>query len=164
MRYMGRHYTGKGVKVSIIDSGIDLDDPRLAGARIEGWSIKLGATGHAMLEADYQDQHGPGTEIAAAIHRLLVLMAPELPPAAAGLLRDGVRLDEVREQLELEDISFTAYGDEARLLLVLTAIDQDQDGTYFTAIDRSTGLLIQFSTDSAPQGMTLLTEIGFAPA
>ncbi len=43
-------------------------------------------------------------------------------------------------------------------------IDQGQDGTYFTAIDRSTGLLIQFSADSAEQGMTLLTEIGFAPA
>lgn len=43
-------------------------------------------------------------------------------------------------------------------------IDQGRDGTYFTAIDRSTGLLIQFSTDSADQGMTLLTEIGFAPA
>lgn len=71
---------------------------------------------------------GTGTEIAAAANQLLVLMAPELPPAAAGLLRDGVRLDELREQLELEDISFTAYGDEARLLLVLTAIDQDQDG------------------------------------
>lgn len=43
-------------------------------------------------------------------------------------------------------------------------IDQGQDGTYFTAIDRSTGLLVQFSADSIEQGMTLLTEIGFTPA
>ncbi|MFD6896207.1 Hsp70 family protein [Rhodococcus sp. NPDC060086] len=43
-------------------------------------------------------------------------------------------------------------------------IDHGADGTYFTAVDRSTGLLMQFSTDSAEQGMTLLTEIGFTPS
>ncbi|MEE2061342.1 Hsp70 family protein [Rhodococcus artemisiae] len=40
-------------------------------------------------------------------------------------------------------------------------VDQGNDGTYFTAIDRSTGLLMQFSSESSEQGMTLLTEIDF---
>jgi len=70
MRFRGLEFTGKGVKVAIIDSGIDSADPRLEGVKIEGWSIQLGATGHALLSADYADQNGHGTEIAAAIHKL----------------------------------------------------------------------------------------------
>ncbi len=70
MRYMGNEYTGQGVKISIIDSGIDISDPRLQGVKIEGWSIQLGATGHALLSPDFTDQNGHGTEIAAAVHRL----------------------------------------------------------------------------------------------
>lgn len=87
MRYMGKHYTGKGVKVSIIDSGIDVDDPRLAGARIEGWSIQLGATGHALLSPDFHDQNGHGTEIAAAIHS----MAPDATLVAVKIMGERLR-------------------------------------------------------------------------
>lgn len=67
MRFRGKDYTGKGVTVAIIDTGIDVNDPRMEGAEIEGWSIALGATGHALLSSDYKDEHGHGTEIAAAI-------------------------------------------------------------------------------------------------
>jgi len=70
MRFMGREYTGKGVAIAVVDSGIDKNDPRLAGAEIEGWSITLGATGHAMLSSDCHDENGHGTEIAAAIHAI----------------------------------------------------------------------------------------------
>jgi subtilisin family serine protease len=70
MRYMGREFTGKGVTVAIVDSGIDKSDPRLAGAHVEGWSITLGATGHAMLSSDCHDENGHGTEVAAAVHAL----------------------------------------------------------------------------------------------
>ena len=55
MRYRGRDYTGRGVKVAIVDSGIDKNDPRLQGVPIAGWTIKLGATGHAMLGSDCHD-------------------------------------------------------------------------------------------------------------
>lgn len=87
MRYMGNEFTGKGVKISIIDSGIDVNDPRLQGVAIEGWSIQLGATGHALLSPDYADQNGHGTEIAAAVHRL----APDATLVAVKIMGERLR-------------------------------------------------------------------------
>ncbi len=72
MRYRGREYTGEGITVAVIDSGIDASDPRLAGMTVEGWSIQLGATGHAMLGANFDDENGHGTNMAAAV----AMMAP----------------------------------------------------------------------------------------
>lgn len=86
MRFMGREFTGKGVAIAVVDSGIDRNDPRLAGAEIEGWSITLGATGHAMLSSDSHDENGHGTEIAAAIHN----MAPDAKLVAVKIM--GARL------------------------------------------------------------------------
>jgi len=70
MRFRGQEYTGHGVRVAIIDSGIDPADPRIEGVTVEGWSIKLEATGHAALSVDFHDQNGHGTEIAAAVHKI----------------------------------------------------------------------------------------------
>ena len=70
MRYRGREYTGEGVTVAIIDSGIDASDSRLAGVKVEGWSIQLGATGHAMLGGDFSDENGHGTNMACAVARI----------------------------------------------------------------------------------------------
>lgn len=70
MRFRGREYTGKGVTVAIIDSGINVNDPRLAGATIEGWHIALSATGHAVLDSNFHDENGHGTDIAAAVRRV----------------------------------------------------------------------------------------------
>jgi len=67
MRFRGRDYDGTGITVAVIDSGINSSDPRLEGAMIEGWPIRLSATGHAELGSDYRDQNGHGTEIASAI-------------------------------------------------------------------------------------------------
>ena len=87
MRYMGREFTGKGQKIAIIDSGINPDDPRLRGVAVEGWSIQLGATGHALLSPDFHDQNGHGTEIAAAAHRL----APEATLVAVKIMGERLR-------------------------------------------------------------------------
>ena len=87
MRYRGREYTGKGISVAIIDSGIDVNDPRLRGAEIDGWSIQLGATGHALLSPDFHDQNGHGTEIAAAVHRL----APDARLLAVKIMGERLR-------------------------------------------------------------------------
>lgn len=67
MRYRGNEYTGKGITVAVIDSGINKDDPRLRGVEVEGWHIQLGATGHAILGADFHDHNGHGTDIAASV-------------------------------------------------------------------------------------------------
>ncbi len=87
MRYMGREYTGKGVKIALIDSGVDVSDPRLVGANVQGWSITLNATGHAMLSSDFADQNGHGTEIAAAIHRA----APDAEILAVKIMGERLR-------------------------------------------------------------------------
>jgi membrane-anchored mycosin MYCP len=87
MRFRGQEFTGKGVKVAIIDSGIDPTDPRLEGVKVEGWSIQLGATGHALLSPDYADQNGHGTEMAAAVHKI----APEATLIAVKIMGERLR-------------------------------------------------------------------------
>ncbi|MCA9571632.1 MAG: S8 family serine peptidase, partial [Myxococcales bacterium] len=87
MRYRGKEYTGKGVRVAVIDSGIDRSDPRLKGVQIEGWYIELGATGHALLKSDFEDENGHGTEIAAAIHKI----APDATLVAVKIMGERLR-------------------------------------------------------------------------
>jgi hypothetical protein len=87
MRYRGMEFTGKGINIAIVDSGIDVGDERVAQADIEGWSIRLGATGHALLSPDFHDENGHGTEIAAAIHRI----APEAKLVAVKIMGERLR-------------------------------------------------------------------------
>ena len=87
MRYLGKEFTGKGVTIAIIDSGLNVDDPRMAGAEVEGWSIELGATGHALLSSEFSDTNGHGTEIAAAIRS----RAPDAKLIAIKIMGDKLR-------------------------------------------------------------------------
>jgi subtilisin family serine protease len=87
LRYRGKEYTGRGVKIAIIDSGVDVADPRLEGVKIEGWSIQLGATNHALVSPDFEDQNGHGTEIAAAVLRL----APHASLVAVKIMGERLR-------------------------------------------------------------------------
>jgi subtilisin family serine protease len=87
MRFRGKEYTGKGVTVAVIDSGIDASDPRLAGVQVEGWSIQLNATGHAGIGARFHDDNGHGTDIAAAIVR----MAPDVRLVGIKIMDDRLR-------------------------------------------------------------------------
>lgn len=73
MRFRGQEYTGRGQTIAIVDSGVDVRDPRLAGASVSGIGITMSATAHVLISADFVDENGHGTEIAAAIHA----MAPE---------------------------------------------------------------------------------------
>lgn len=73
MRFRGQEYTGKGQTIAIIDSGVNLDDPRLAGVKIGGMSLQMNATQHVLISGEYADDNGHGTEVAAAVHH----MAPD---------------------------------------------------------------------------------------
>jgi hypothetical protein len=54
---------------------------------VEGWSIQLGASNHALLSPDYSDQNGHGTEIAAAVHKL----APDATLVAVKIMGERLR-------------------------------------------------------------------------
>ncbi len=87
MRYRGRERTGVGIKVAIIDSGVDGMDPRLAGHRLTGWSVRLGATGHAMIGPEYSDLNGHGTAMAAAVSA----MAPGVELLSVRIMDENLR-------------------------------------------------------------------------
>ena len=108
MRFRGTDYTGKGVTVAIIDSGVDANDPRLAGVRVEGWSIQLNATGHAGIGGRFDDDNGHGTEVAAAVVR----MAPDVRIVAIKIMDERLRTS---AQLMAAGIE-TAYRHGAQII------------------------------------------------
>lgn len=87
MRFRGKEFTGKGVKVAVIDSGVDPEDPRLAGVKVEGWHLELSATGHAGIGGDFHDRNGHGTDIAAAV----VEIAPDVEIFAVRIMDERLR-------------------------------------------------------------------------
>ena len=87
MRYRGRERTGVGVKVAIIDSGVDGMDPRLAGNRVSGWNVRLGATGHALIGSDFSDLNGHGTAMAAAV----AAVAPNVELISVRIMDESLR-------------------------------------------------------------------------
>lgn len=87
MRYLGSEFTGKGATVALIDSGVNVNDPRLAGMEIEGWSIESGSTSHALLRPEFEDENGHGTEMAAAVARV----APECKLLAVKIMGKKLR-------------------------------------------------------------------------
>lgn len=87
MRYMGKEFTGKGVTVAIIDSGVDTSHPALVGVEISGLSVNMGSSRNVLLGADFQDENGHGTKIAIAVHRL----APDAKILAVKIMNDRLR-------------------------------------------------------------------------
>ena len=67
IRYKGRVYTGKGVSIAVIDSGVNRADPRLDGVDLQGWRVRLRATNHVVIDDYFHDKVGHGTDMAAAI-------------------------------------------------------------------------------------------------
>ena len=87
MRFRGQEWTGAGVKVAIVDSGVDAMDPRLAGASVSGWNIQLSATGHAMIGPDCADLNGHGTDVAASV----VAVAPDVEIVSVRIMDGSLR-------------------------------------------------------------------------
>ncbi|MEC9389021.1 MAG: S8 family serine peptidase [Myxococcota bacterium] len=87
MRFRGQEWTGAGVKVAIVDSGVDAMDPRLAGVSVSGWNIKLNATGHAMIGPDWADLNGHGTDVAASV----LAVAPDVEIVSVRIMDGALR-------------------------------------------------------------------------
>ena len=108
MRYRGQEYDGTGVAVAVIDSGIDVMDPRLAGREVRGWNVELGATGHALIGGDSADVNGHGTEMAAAIS----LTAPGVNLVSVRIMDEQLRTTADLMAAGIE----TAYRNGARII------------------------------------------------
>ena len=67
MRFAGREYDGKGVKVAVIDSGINRDALSIPSSQCSGYGLSLQATNHVLIADDEKDVHGHGTKIVRAI-------------------------------------------------------------------------------------------------
>ena len=67
MRFAGKKYTGKGIKIALVDSGVRADElpPTLS---FTGFGLSLKATNHVVVNDNFKDLHGHGTRIAQYIH------------------------------------------------------------------------------------------------
>ncbi|MBK8257566.1 MAG: S8 family serine peptidase [Polyangiaceae bacterium] len=65
--------SGRGVRVAIVDSGVDPHHPWLDGARVSHFGVERQGEGFAIKPVEPGDQSGHGTACAGIIHR----MAPE---------------------------------------------------------------------------------------
>jgi subtilisin family serine protease len=81
--------TGRGVRVAVIDSGVDADHPSLGGAvDVDGGiSVRLAADGGAVVvPGAHRDQFGHGTACAGIVHAL----APEASITSVQVLGPGL--------------------------------------------------------------------------
>jgi subtilisin family serine protease len=79
--------TGKGIKVCIVDSGIEADHPALAGAVRGGVAVERGPDGPVLREGLHDDLFGHATACAGIIHSL----APEAELYSARVLGPNLK-------------------------------------------------------------------------
>lgn len=108
MRFRGRERTGAGIKVAVIDSGVDSMDPRVGGRRVQGWTVSLGATGHAMIGPQFNDLNGHGTTMAAAV----LAAAPDVELIAIRIMDESLRTSADLMAAGIE----TAFRNGARII------------------------------------------------
>lgn len=65
--------SGKGVRVAVVDSGVDPEHPWLTGARVTHFAVDRRGETHLIARGEPGDQSGHGTACAGIIHR----MAPD---------------------------------------------------------------------------------------
>ena len=58
---------GLGVRVAVVDTGVDGSLPAFNDTIVSGWSVSMLATGHGEIGDDFSDDHGHGTSVALAL-------------------------------------------------------------------------------------------------
>jgi len=58
-------------KIAVIDSGVDLEHPRLTGCKSSGVSFLKNKQGEIETHIPYNDHHGHGTAVSSIIHRIV---------------------------------------------------------------------------------------------
>ena len=79
--------TGAGVKVGIVDSGLEADHPRLAGRVVESVAVELEDGGPIVVPDDGQDLYGHGT----ACGGIIVGLAPQVELVSVRVLGADLR-------------------------------------------------------------------------
>ncbi len=80
---------GKGVKIAVVDSGIEADHPWLGGRVTESWTAKQSADGYEVVPSDGTDLIGHGTAIAGNIRRFV----PDADIISVQIFGAGLRAD-----------------------------------------------------------------------
>lgn len=79
--------TGKGIKVCIVDSGIEADHPAIEGAVRGGVVVEKGEDGLVLREGPHDDLFGHATACAGIIHKI----APEAELYSARVLNENLK-------------------------------------------------------------------------
>jgi subtilisin family serine protease len=79
--------TGAGIRVGIIDSGLEVDHPRLAGRVVESVAVELDGDDAEIVPDDGQDLYGHAT----ALGGIIVGMAPEVELVSIRMLGADLR-------------------------------------------------------------------------
>lgn len=127
-RANGRAFSGRGVRVAVLDTGIQLDHPELGGRVTEGWRIdktEAAVTAAAVVrDPAHGDTDGHGTHVAGLICGTDVGVAPDalltsvlMMPSGFATTFDFIRcLDWVVQHPEVSLVNFSAgefpYNDD----------------------------------------------------
>jgi subtilisin family serine protease len=79
--------TGAGIRVGIIDSGLENDHPRLAGRVVRNVAVELGEDGPRVVEDEPRDLFGHGTACGA----IILSLAPEVELVSVRVLGADLR-------------------------------------------------------------------------
>lgn len=127
-RASGKAFSGRGVRVAVLDTGIQLDHPELGGRVTEGWRIdknEPAVTAAAVVrDPAHGDTDGHGTHVAGLICGTEVGVAPDalltsvlMMPSGFATTFDFIRcLDWVVQRPEISLVNFSAgefpYNDD----------------------------------------------------
>ncbi|HEX2194188.1 MAG TPA: S8 family serine peptidase [Candidatus Limnocylindria bacterium] len=127
--------TGAGVRVAIIDSGVEADHPDIRGRLVESVAVELGRDAPRVVPSDGRDLFGHGTACAG----IIVGMAPEVEIVSVRVLGQDLKgkgaafmagLEHVIEQrLQVANLSLSSKSEA-----LLPAFHDIADEAYFNRV------------------------------